>query len=80
MTQRIIYKNAAGGVSIIIPSQEAVAKYGIAAIAAKDVPAGMPYKIVDTSDVPTDREYRALWVVDEAMLTDGVGSDSNEFQ
>ena len=80
MNQRIIFKNDAGGVSIIVPTPEAVAKYGIDAIANKDVPAGKPYKIVAASEIPTDRTFREVWEVDEAELLDGVGSESNEFQ
>lgn len=33
----------------------------IAWIAAKDVPEGKPFKIVDVADVPTDRTFRAAW-------------------
>lgn len=42
-------------------------------IAAKDVPTGKPYKIVDSSDIPSDRSKRMAWTVDPAHLTDGVG-------
>ena len=42
-------------------------------IAAKDVPTGLPYKIVDVSEIPTARTERDGWTVDEADLTDGVG-------
>lgn len=80
MTKRIIFQNDEGGVSIIVPSDEALNKYGIAAIAAKDVPAGKPYKIVDVADVPSDRTFRGAWEVDAATLTDGVGSVSNSFE
>lgn len=80
MTQRILFQNDEGGVSIIVPSDEALNKYGIAAIAAKDVPAGKPYKIVDVADVPSDRTFRGAWEVDAATLTDGVGSVSNSFE
>jgi len=80
MTKRIIYQNEKGGVAVIVPSQEAIEKYGIEAIALKDVPVGKPFKIVDTTDVPSDRTFRDAWEVDEATLTDGVGADSNEFQ
>ena len=43
-------------------------------IAERNVPTGKKYKIVEDSDVPTDRSFRDAWVVDEADLTDGVGS------
>jgi hypothetical protein len=58
---RIIYKNDEGGVSVIIPSPEALEQYGIQAIAIKDVPAGKPFKIVDVADIPTDRTFRNAW-------------------
>ena len=77
---RIIYKTTDGGVAVIVPSDEALNKYGIEAIAKKDVPAGQPYKIVDVADVPSDRTFRNAWEVDEATLTDGVGSVSNTFE
>ena len=77
--QRIIYQNDEGGISIIVPSQEAVDKYGIDAVAKKDVPAGKAYKIVTDSDIPIDRTFRNAWEVDNTTLTDGVGSDSNLF-
>ena len=77
---RIIYKTKDGGVAVIVPSDEALNKYGIEAIAKKDVPAGQPYKIVDVADVPSDRTFRNAWEVDEATLTDGVGSVSNTFE
>jgi hypothetical protein len=48
-------------------------------IAAKDVPAGKPYKIVSVDDIPSDRTFRNAWTVNEADLTDGVGAESNEF-
>ena len=78
MTQRIIYSNDEGGVAIIIPAPEALETMTIEEIAAKDVPAGKPYKIIDSSELP-DRESRNQWVVDEADLTDGIGGESNEF-
>ena len=71
MDQRIIYQNDEGGVAIIIPCDCGLT---IKQIAAKDVPTGKPYKIVDVADIPTDREWRNEWAVDEADLTDGVGA------
>jgi hypothetical protein len=71
MNQRIIYQNDAGGVAIITPCDCGLT---IEQIAAKDVPTGKPFKIVDVSDIPTDRQWRNEWTVDEADLTDGVGA------
>lgn len=77
MTQAIIYKTA-DGVAVIHPTDDALALYGIEAIALKDVPAGLPFKIIDASELP-DRSQRNQWDVDEADLSDGVGGESNEF-
>ena len=71
MNQRIIYQNETGGVAIITPCDCGLT---IEQIAAKDVPTGKPFKIVDASDIPTDRQWRNEWTVDEADLTDGVGA------
>lgn len=79
MTQRIIYQTDDGGVAVIIPAPECLVDRTIEEIAAKDVPAGKPYKIVSVDDIPSDRTFRGAWEVDEADLTDGVGADSNEF-
>jgi hypothetical protein len=73
MNQRIIYPNEEGGVSIIIPTDE----LAIEEVARKDVPAGVPYKIVDVADIPTDRTFRGAW---EADITEpdgvGIGADA----
>ena len=71
---RVIYKTDDGGVAVIIPAPEAIELYGIDAIAQKDVPTGKPYKIVDVSEIPTDRSMRAAWTVSVDILTDGVGA------
>ena len=78
MTKAIIYKTS-GGVAVIHPTAEALSLYGIEAIALKDVPAGVPFKIVDVSEIPEDRTFRIAWEADPATLTDGVGAVSNEF-
>ena len=59
MNQRIIYPTDDGGVSVIIPAAEC--GLTIEEIAAKDVPAGKPYKIVDVADIPEDRTFRDAW-------------------
>lgn len=106
--KRIIFQNDDGGVSVIIPSDEAETKFGLDAIAKKDVPAllkffgtgtfdvdaltgesyevgewrlvGRPYKIIDVSDLPTDRVLRDAWEVDVLTLTDGISSINNTFE
>lgn len=57
--KRVIYPNDEGGVSIIVPAPEC--GLTIEEIAAKDVPAGKPYKIVDVADIPEDRTFRNAW-------------------
>ena len=59
MNSRIIYPNDDGGVSVIVPAAEC--GLTIEQIAAKDVPQGKPYKIVDVSDIPADRTFRNAW-------------------
>jgi hypothetical protein len=58
MNQRIIYPTDDGGVAIIIPADCGLT---IEEIAAKDVPEGKPFKIVDVADIPTDRTFRDAW-------------------
>lgn len=63
MNLRIIYPNDEGGVSIIVPATEC--NLTIEEIAAKDVPAGKPFKIVDVADIPSDRTFRNAWEYSE---------------
>ena len=70
MNKRIIYKNSDGTISIIIPTDCGLT---VEQIARKDVPTGLNYKIVDASEIPSDREFRNAWTIDDAELTDGVG-------
>ena len=76
---RIIYKNDNGGVSVVIPTDEALSQHTIQEIAVKDVPAGKPFKIVSVSDIRSDRCERDAGTIDEADLKEGVGGESNEF-
>jgi hypothetical protein len=59
--KRIIYKNPDNSVSIIVPTQEYLETHTIEELALKDVPANTPYKIVDVSEIPTDRTFRNAW-------------------
>ena len=62
MNKRILYPTDEGGVAIIVPADCGLT---IEEIAAKDVPAGKPFKIVDVSDIPTDRTFRNAWEFSE---------------
>jgi len=68
--KRIIYPTA-DGIAVIIPAD---ASLSLAYIAAKDVPAGVPFRIVDVADIPADRTDRAAWTADFSM-PDGYGAD-----
>jgi hypothetical protein len=59
MNSRIIYPSDDGGVAVIIPADCGLT---IEEIAAKDVPEGKPFKIVDVADIPTDRSFRGAWI------------------
>ena len=78
MTQVIIFNQDNGVPAVVTPTPECLQTHTVQEIAIKDVPAGMPFKIVGADDLPTDEPQEA-WVVDEADLTDGVGGESSEF-
>ncbi len=77
---KIIYKNKDNSISIITPTQEALSLYSISEIAKKDIPHNLLYKIVEDDVIPTDREFRNAWTIDDAELTDGVGGELNTFE
>ena len=56
---KIIYQTATG-VAILTPTGELSAED----TAAKDVPAGVAYRIVNDEDVPSDRTFRNAWNAD----------------
>jgi hypothetical protein len=59
--KRIIYPTPEGGVAVIIPAESVE-------LALKDVPEGVPYEIVDASEVPTDRTLRGAWVMGDCCI------------
>lgn len=80
MLNRGIYKNPDNSVGIIIPSDEALAIFGLEKILEKDVPAGLPYWMVSVDDIPESRTFREVWTIDERLgEPDGFGGVSNEF-
>ena len=58
MNERIIYPTN-DGIAIIVPAPEC--GLTIEELATKDVPSGKPFKIIDVSDIPTDRTFRNAW-------------------
>ena len=62
--QRIIFQNQEGGVSVIIPTGE----LSIEEVAAKDVPEGVAYEIVEDDAIPSDRFFRNAWVANGAAV------------
>ena len=61
---KIIYQNESGGVSVIHPTGE----LSIEEVAAKDVPEGVAYEIVEDDAIPSDRTFRAAWVYADGSI------------
>jgi len=61
--KRIIHPTDDGGVAIIIPAPAWLAEEGntMEVLAQIKVPEGKPYKIVDVSEIPSDRTFRNAW-------------------
>ena len=57
--KRILWQTEDGGVAVIVPTDNC--GLTVEEIATKDVPSGRPYKIVDVSEVPSDRTFRNAW-------------------
>ena len=64
--KRIIYTNDEGGVSVIIPTGD----LSIEEVAAKDVPAGVPFRIVSDDEIPSDRTFRNAWKDEDGIKVD----------
>ena len=61
---KIIYQNNEGGISVIHPTGE----LSIEEVAAKDVPQGVAYEIVEDDAIPGDRFFRNAWVANGAAV------------
>lgn len=67
MQHRIVFKNADGTVGVIIP---AISWAGnLEALAQKDVPTGLAWRIVNVDDLPGDRTFRNAWTDDNPTTT-----------
>ena len=60
--KRIIYATPDGGVAVIVPAPNC--GLSIEEIAAKDVPPGVDFQIVDAADIPSDRTFRNAWTLE----------------
>jgi hypothetical protein len=77
--QIVIFKNKDGTFSILVPSQEILQIVTIQQIAEKDVPAGCPYWIIDSSELPQDVPVEAIYIDENEFSPHGYGGESNEF-
>jgi len=68
MDSRIIYTTDEGTVTVLVPSADC--GLTIEEIAAKDVPEGIEYKIVNVSEISSDRTFRNAWVLDNEITVD----------
>lgn len=68
MAQVIIYPQA----NNVVTAVYSTGVLPIEEVCRKDVPAGVPYKIVDSADLPTDMTFRDAWEADFSN-PDGVG-------
>ena len=55
--KRIVYPTPEGGVAVVVPSGEVSIDHLLGTV----VPPGVPYKVVDASEIPSDRLFRAAW-------------------
>jgi hypothetical protein len=73
--KNIIYPQENGSIALMIPATECVLT--IEEIARKDVPAGIPYLIVNESDLPQDHTFFSAWEADFGNPDGyGIGSDA----
>lgn len=61
--KRIIYENDQGGISIVIPAPGT--DLTLQEVIDKSVPYGVAFKVVDQSEIPTDRTFRDAWEYQE---------------
>ena len=75
---KIIYLQDNGVIAVVSPIIGAInpdtqKECTIEEIGKKHVPTGKKYKIVEDSEISSDRSFRMAWTVDESELTDGIG-------
>lgn len=58
-------------ISVLVPAPNCSLSFE--QICAKDVPTGVPYLIIDSSELPADKEFRDAWEADFSN-PDGYGA------
>lgn len=74
---KVFLYRSESGIAVGFPAEEVLAERDILEIAIKDVPAGVPFKIMDVSDLPTTPQEE--WVFPDDFFNNGVGGKSSEF-
>ena len=67
-----IFPNTEGRISVIVPAPNC--GLTLEQICAKEVPTGIKYKIINSNDLPPDRDFRNAWEYDFSTDFDGVGA------
>lgn len=61
MAKRIIWQRPGGGLSVKTPSKKYTTTDDLIRIANRDIPKGIKYKIIEDTDLPSDRDFRDAW-------------------
>ena len=68
-----IFPNDSGTISVLVPAPNC--GLSLMDICLKDCPTGVKFKIIDSSDLPADREFRDAWEYPQIETDfDGVGA------
>lgn len=62
MSKSIIYPQENGSIAVVMPAPQC--ELSVEEIARKDVPAGVPYLIINATDLPADHEFFNAWEAD----------------
>jgi len=77
----VIYKQENDSVALLIPSKACLMEYTLEEIALKDVPEGLPFWMVDRTELPEDPTFFEAWEIPEDYREpDGYGSPFSTFK
>ena len=79
---KIIFEKVPGTLSVKTATPEYLSSFSsewsekdiLIDVANKQVPSGVKYKIIEDTDLPSDRDFRNAWEWDFTTDFDGVGS------